>query len=367
MTSPDPEPGDAREPAAASDGVVVADRQGTLVCWNRSAVRLLGPLSTALDVQDILGPRPPPGGAAADGPAVLPSGVAVRLLKHPAGELQVVVLMRVPRPSRPAITPVRVTPSLRIDLLGPPRVSTAEGRTLGGEWLRQRPGLLLKLLVAERSRALPAEEIAEALWPSPSGSSLVGVRQAVHLLRKRLEPAQDSSGSSVVIKRDGGYALDLDAVALDVDRFERGLHAGPDDEDPAQPPRITDRLESALRLYRGDFLADEPYADWALAERERLRALASDGLRSLVDILLRERRHADAAGVLERLATMEPYDVDVHRRLIALCVQRGRRSEAVRRYGTLRDRMQRAFGEPLTFTLSDVIDEATSGFPGRAS
>ena len=37
-------------------------------------------------------------------------------------------------------------------------------------------------------------------------------------------------------------------------------------------------------MYRGDFLADEPYAEWALHERDRLRDLAAGALRTLAEI-----------------------------------------------------------------------------------
>ena len=113
-------------------------------------------------------------------------------------------------------------------------------------------------------------------------------------------------------------------------------------------------VASAARLYGGDFLADEPYAEWAIAERDRLRAVAANGLRALAELRL-ARDDVDGAVIdLERLAELEPYDVDVHRRLIGLALRRGRRTEAVRRYNALRRRMLTTFGEELEFSLSDV-------------
>ena len=60
-----------------------------------------------------------------------------------------------------------------------------------------------------------------------------------------------------------------------------------------------------------------------MPERHRLHDLACLGLRRLADIR-QERRVLDgAARALERLATLQPFDEDVHRRLMELDICRG--------------------------------------------
>jgi DNA-binding SARP family transcriptional activator len=115
-----------------------------------------------------------------------------------------------------------------------------------------------------------------------------------------------------------------------------------------------ERLTAGLALYRGEFLADEPYASWAFAERARLAGIAGKGLRVLAGIAARRHAYEEAAGHLERLAAMDEYDVDVQRGLIALCLSRGRRSEAKRRYTVLRSRLREDFGEEPGFDLADA-------------
>src|ERR671937_597195 len=55
-------------------------------------------------------------------------------------------------------------PEIRVLAFGRTHVDSAEGR-LGGRWLQQRSGQLLKYLVAQRRRVVHSEEIAAALWP----------------------------------------------------------------------------------------------------------------------------------------------------------------------------------------------------------
>ena len=113
-------------------------------------------------------------------------------------------------------------------------------------------------------------------------------------------------------------------------------------------------LIAAMQLYRDDFLAEDPYADWTLNERERLRSLAVEALRTLLDAALREDQLDDAAVYADRLAEMEPFDSEVQQTMIQVCLRRGRRSEALRRYRVLRQRMLRSFGQELDFELSEI-------------
>ena len=108
-------------------------------------------------------------------------------------------------------------------------------------------------------------------------------------------------------------------------------------------------------MYRGDFLADDPYADWAFTEREYLRALAGKGLATMAQIAVSSGRLVAAADHLQRLAQLEPFDSHVHQMLIEVCLRRGRRTEALRHYHALRARLQRAFGEQPDFELTHVV------------
>jgi DNA-binding SARP family transcriptional activator len=122
----------------------------------------------------------------------------------------------------------------------------------------------------------------------------------------------------------------------------------------ADDPSAPELLRRGLELYRGELLADEPYAEWAFAERDRLRDIASDGLRALAALDQRTGDLGQATASLTRLAELEPFDVDVHRELFGLLLRRGRRSEALRRYESLRRRMLTTFDEPLDFSLSQL-------------
>jgi DNA-binding SARP family transcriptional activator len=273
---------------------------------------------------------------------------------HDDGEPTVILLLR---PGVPGDRRRRTEPhwmmgrQLRVYTLGRTRLESGEG-PLAGEWLSHRPGQVLKYLICERHRVVQIDELLETLWQSGRAGP-TNVRQAVHTLRDRLEPRRAKhSRSSFVTVRRGGYELETANIWCDADDFESSARAGlaaMHDPETAEPA-----LTRASALYRGDFLADEPYAEWAFAERDRLRDLAAMVLRALSEIKLATDDLDLAAEHLQRLAELEPFDLDAQRDLLALMMRRGRHADAHRRYEIVRRRYRRAFGEDPDLALAGL-------------
>jgi DNA-binding SARP family transcriptional activator len=256
----------------------------------------------------------------------------------------------------------RVCPTQRSELqivtFGRFRVEGVNG-PINGDWLEQRPGQLLKYLVGERRRVVSNDQIAEAMWPEAGPEEARNrLRYYVHALREKLEPERAwRSPSRLIVARRGGYLLDTSEVWIDADEFEREVRAGlaafaQDLHGPAAA-----HLAAALDLYQGGFLTEDPYADWALAERERLQELAGQALRAKVKIHSGLGDLEAVATHARRLADMEPFDTDAQKMFIDTCLRRGRRSEAFRRYSALRKRMLASFGEEPDFDLVDMRAE----------
>ena len=247
-------------------------------------------------------------------------------------------------------------PELTIKALGRIRVDSREG-PLGGNWLQQRSGQILKYLICERDRVVQAEEIAEALWPFSGRQALSSVRHFIHGLRDKLEPGRSKRGGTpFIVTVRGGYAINRRHVRVDADVFAEAVRNGLGAAQRGEDVVATELLELAISLYRGDLLEDEPYAEWAMAERDRLRAMATDALRALSRIALQRDDHGTAVRHLDRLAEFDPFDSDVHRELFRVLLISGRRSEAMRRYSTFRARLAREFKAEPGFVLADLQD-----------
>lgn len=363
-------------------GILVQDGRGRLVAHNKAAQRMLGGwvrLAPACEVGcDVLGCHRAAGpledvcvhdrAREHEGPLPelridLPRGADVEAAwvtvaaLEPDRELIVTELRPGQRGDRRRRSEPHWTagPRLRIFALGRTRVLSAES-ALEGRWLDNRAGHILKFLVAERHRSVYCDEIVERVWPTAGTPDTRGLRYFVHVLRARLEPrGSPNPPSSFVLATRGGYVLDDTHVWIDADAFEELVQAGITARERGDALTALEHLRRGLELYRGDFLADEPYAEWAVRERDRLRQVASDGLHVLAALDERMGDLAAAAASLRRLADLEPYDVDVHRELLVVLLRRGRRSEALRRYEALRRRMLTTFGEQLDFSLAELI------------
>jgi DNA-binding SARP family transcriptional activator len=249
-------------------------------------------------------------------------------------------------------------PQLRIFTFGRTRVESGEG-PLAGEWLGHRPGHLLKYLITHRDRVVPTDELIEVFWPAAGPRGDRSVRQAVHTLRDRLEPSREKHGASAfVAARSAGYELQRASIWIDADDFEESVRAGL--KAIAQGDHETGEavLARATGLYRGEFLAEEAYADWAFAERDRLRDLAVQALRAMSDVKLGMGDLEGATEPLQRLAELDQYDADIQRDLIVLLLRRGRHPDAVRRFELVRRRYRHTFGEDPPFELADAVARA---------
>jgi len=152
-----------------------------------------------------------------------------------------------------------------------------------------------------------------------------------------------------VLVVDGGtLAVSPGAVDVDVSTFERRLSEA-----------TAAGFEAAAGLYRGDFLdgfvlREAAFEDWLIAERERLRELALDGLARLL-------AHQDQAGLTERaihtaarLLALDPLQEAVHRALMRLYGRQGRRGAGLKQYQICVDVLRRELGvepEPETKQL----------------
>lgn len=216
-------------------------------------------------------------------------------------------------------------------VLGPLEVTVA-GRPLviGGA----RTRAVLATLLLNANRVVPADTLADQLWPdlaADRGAANLQVR--VSELRRALRSVGEVQRLET---HPPGYVLHIDDGELDVLRFRRLVTEGRSALDRGDAAGAVEQLEKALILWRGEPLADLDGGIFASAERARLEEEHLGALETRVDAMLASGRHQETVGELEKLTGSNPLRERFwHQRLLAL-YRSGRQAEALRAYRELR-------------------------------
>ncbi len=168
---------------------------------------------------------------------------------------------------------VNMTDHLRIHLLGDLEL-WRDGQIVPTDaWPSRKAGQLFKLLVTYRHRTVSSDELVEWLWPGLSPESARNsLWVAVSHLRRILEPGETRRGTSTfILTEPAGYRFDpAGRCQIDVDAFVDQVQAGQEQQRRGEWMAAIDAYLAAQALYRGNYLAQDPYEDWAIPTRERL-------------------------------------------------------------------------------------------------
>lgn len=230
-------------------------------------------------------------------------------------------------------------PVLSIFCLGPFRVEMDGiplGSAAGGKPLR-----VLKFLAGRSGRPLPREVLMEALWPDADPDSAANrLRVAVHALRQSLGDGADR----IIAYEDGCYRLNpLGTVAVDADDFEQCWQRGLRSEREKQPEEAIEHFLLAEELYRGDFLEEDLYEEWALVRREQLKDMYLSMIARLAAAARDSGAHTGCIDYCRKLLGHDPCNEEAYRMLMASHVAIGQHARAVRWYqvceATLREQL----------------------------
>ena len=207
-------------------------------------------------------------------------------------------------------------------ILGPLEVVDDDGRLVELGGAKQRAVLAVLLLRA--NRVVSRDELIDALWGERAPVTATKALQVyVSQLRKAL-------GHERIVTRTPGYELRLDAGELDLDHFHALVSE--------------DRVDQALRLWRGSPLVDFTYESFAQKEIAQLQELRLTTIEQKIERALEVGRHAAVVGELEALVREHPLREGLRAQLMLALYRSGRQAEALAAYQEARRDLTEALG-----------------------
>jgi DNA-binding SARP family transcriptional activator len=225
--------------------------------------------------------------------------------------------------------------ALAYRVLGPLE-ALVEGQPVALGPPRQRA--LLAMLLTQPNGVVPISRLVDTLWgEEPPASAANLVQGVVSGLRKAL-------GREAIETRGAGYAVRVEAEALDLERFERLSHAGGVALAEGNFDQAATLLGEALGLWRGPALADladEEGVGPVAARLDEVRLLA---LERRLEAEVERGRHADALPEIDALVREHPLREHPWRLLMLALYRSGRQAEALAAYRAARARLVEELG-----------------------
>jgi predicted ATPase/DNA-binding SARP family transcriptional activator len=226
-----------------------------------------------------------------------------------------------------------ISATMDIRLLGPLEVNVGGGALGGGGPVllggpRQRT--LLGLLALRAPTVVSVPHLIDGIWgEDPPGAATKTLHAHVAYLRKGLAVG---GVAGVIITKAPGYLLATAAEQVDARRFEELVRRGRAALKSGAIVAGAGNLREALRLWRGEVLADCPLGEWGRAEATALREARLYTQEDLIAAELALGQHARMTVELEALVAREPMRERLWELLIIALYRGGRQGDALAAY-----------------------------------
>lgn len=232
---------------------------------------------------------------------------------------------------------------LQINTLGAFEVSLNGNVIDDKAWGRDKTIQLFQYLIISRNRSgLHKEMIVDRLWEdSKNGDG--DFKVALHGIKKNLEPDKSRKEESLFIKRQGiSYQLRLENISIDIENVDRLIDFAHENLE-SNPSLAKDALKEVSHLYKGSFLPNRIYEDWASAERERIHLAAMNANILLAEILLDENPN-ESMVLAQKVLTKDPTWEEAYRIIMTAFMNKGNRPQAIKTYENCEAILQAEYG-----------------------
>ena len=241
----------------------------------------------------------------------------------------------------------RADQRLSVRAFGPLHIACDHDARGPGDLGGARPRQVFQILLSSGGHPVPKDRLAELIWEQdPPKNATAALESHVSVLRRHLSMC-GRRGRDVVTTVPGGYALELQAIELDLDAFDELVAAA------ANAPRAETLglLEEALSIARGPVFEDEQDGAWAKQIRVRYEDIIERTRLDAAEAALAARSFPTALDHAHIVARTDPSNERACRIVMMATYAAGDQERALRAYLETRAALAHALGvEPLPET-----------------
>lgn len=229
-----------------------------------------------------------------------------------------------------ADTPKDNVPSLVVYCLGPFQVYQDEQPV--EEWPSSKGKIIFKYLVTHRERPVPKEVLMELLWPdNDPDAARNNLNVAVYGLRQALRSTHPHY--SHVLYQDDCYLLNPEIdIWLDSELFMRQIALAQSLEQAGELARAMEVYNNAEALWLGEFLEEDRYEDWPVAQRQLLQQQYLRLLDKLSKYHFDQGAYNSCTTACRKMLAVDPCREEAHRLMMQCFHVQGQSYLALRQY-----------------------------------
>lgn len=236
---------------------------------------------------------------------------------------------------------------LKVHCLGKFTICRGEEEIAKEKWTSGKAKMLLKILVHDRAKGFRSKDVLmEQLWPEEDPDITINrFHVALSSIRKTLEPdIRKGSASSYLLREGDAYQINLgENGTVDVDEFLDCLKQAKKATDPETALRLYLEAEA---LYGGDYLEEDPYADWCLEERDFLKDKYQAVLKQIMDCFEKKGHYESCIDYARKCLATDKYAEDIYRNLMRYYALTGNKGMITKTYQKCKDSLLHGLDVP---------------------
>lgn len=258
---------------------------------------------------------------------------------------------------------------LMISFLGPFE-ARLDDENIASAFRTKKERALLVYLISEANRQHHRDILGELFWPErPEGYARTNLRQALSGIRRSL-PNFENPEPFLLISDEFIQFNPRSPHFLDTVEFDRLIAFTQEHKHQSVETCETcaEKLEAAIRLYRGDFLEDflipdaNTFQEWVMFQREHFFRYLLAALQHLIEFYKQKGEFKTAQQYAWRQVTLASLEESAHRQLMVLLAMDGRRSAALEQYQTCRQILATELGVDPDIETTALYEKIKAGY-----